>query len=439
MFGFLRMPPTQTAATLAACAALAAPSFAASATARSAADSAAHAIDAYVKPLVARGDLSGQLLVHRHGRLVAERSYGMANAELRSPVTPETRFNVASVTKPMTSTIAIQLITEGKLALDDSIGRWLPDFPKGDSIRVEHLLRHRSGIPHETVPDSEMTRPYTAAQVVERARRLPLDWSPGSRGGYSSGGFEVLARVLELASGKSYSALLAERVFGPLRMTHSAHADSRALLPGRATGYVPGADTLENAPLQDFSALVGAGSVWSTARDLHRLVAGLVAGTLGEGPRQSFVRGGVLDFSGRTGGFKAWAMWDSTSGVEAVFVGNLATGAPDQLKRDILGLAMGEPKAPPALPPPSPVRLTDEAMHRWEGVYQIENGPRLELRVRDGALYSNDWVMRPLADGTLFSPRDYGIVRGVSGSDGRLTRLDWVQGTQSYPAPRVSD
>ncbi len=342
------MRPALTLTVVALCLVLAAPSAPAVAAAAapaptSAADrAAARAIDAYTQPLVARGDLSGQLLVLRDGRVVAERSYGYANAELRAPVTPETRFNIASVTKPMTAVIAIHLIEAGTLGVSDTIARWLPDFPKADSIRVEHLLRHRSGIPHETIPDSERTHPFTSAEVVARAARLPLDFSPGSRGNYSSGGYEVLARVLELASGRTYQQLLEQHLFGPLGMTHTTDADSRRLMPGRAQGYVPGVHGLQNAPLEDFSALIGAGSVWSTARDLHRFVVAVVAGKLGAGPQQSFVRGGHLDFNGRTGGFKAWALWDSTSGVEAIFLGNLAGGASDALKRDIVRLASGQ-------------------------------------------------------------------------------------------------
>lgn len=179
--------------------------------------------------------------------------------------------------------------------------------------------------------------------------------------------------------------------------------------------------------------------MWSTARDLHRFVEGVVTGTLGAGPRRSFVPNGRLDFNGRAGGFKAWALWDSTSGVEAVYLGNVTSGAPDQLKRDILRLGMGEPVPPPALPTAHPEHLEDEALRLWEGVYQIENGPRIRLWVRDGTLYANDWLLRPLADGTLFSPGDNGIVRRVTGADGRISRLDWVQGDKSYPAPRVED
>jgi CubicO group peptidase (beta-lactamase class C family) len=400
---------------------------------------AAKAIDAWAKPLLARDQLWGQLVVTRHGRVLVERVWGKANAELNVPVTQETRFNIASVTKPMTATLAIQLVVEGKLRVSDSLARWFPDFPKADSITVSMLLRHRSGIPHEVVPDSEATRPFTAAELVERAKRMPLDFSPGLRESYSSGGFEVLTRVLELVSGKPYGVLLQERIFGPLGMTHSANADSRTLLAGRATGYVPGAHGTENAPLVDFTSIQGAGSVWSTARDLSRFVDSLVVGRLGEGPRRSFERSGRVDFNGRTGGFKAWVVRDSASGICACFVSNLSTGAPDALKNDILKLAAGEAVAPPSLPALAATSPGEAELHRWEGEFQITGGgPRLRLHVKDGVLYSNDWLMLPTADGAMFSPRDYGLVRAVPGEDGHIERLDWTQGTQVYPAPRVA-
>jgi CubicO group peptidase (beta-lactamase class C family) len=402
------------------------------------ADSASvRAIEAYTRPLAARGDLSGQLLVTRHGRVVAERCFGKANLELGVPVATETRFNVASLTKPMTVVLAIQLIGEGKLRVRDSIARWLPDFPSADSITVGMLLQHRSGIPHEIVPDSEMVRPFSTAQVVERARRLALDFPPGSRSSYSSGGFEVLARVLELASGRPYAELLEQRIFRPLGMTASSHADSRRLLPGRACAYVPGLHGIENAPLQDFSALVGAGSVWSTTRDLARFVDALVAGKLGDGARQSLVRAGRVDMNGRTGGFKAWAVWDSVSGVAGYFAGNVSSGAPDALKRDILRLAAGERVPPPTMPALASTMPPEAELGRWEGDFRIENGPQLSLRVRGGVLYANDWVMLPTANGAMFSPRDYGIVRAIFGADGRAARLEWTQGSETYPAPRA--
>jgi CubicO group peptidase (beta-lactamase class C family) len=397
------------------------------------------AIDAYAKPLIEQQQLSGQLLVARHGEIVLERQWGYADWEQRTPVTPETRFCIASVTKPMTGTIAIQLLAERAFGLRDSIARWFPDFPRGDRITVEQLLRHRSGIPHELIPDSEATRPMTAAELVEIAKHRPLDLEPGAKSQYSSGGFTVLTRILELVTGKRYAELLSQRIFEPLGMTHSSDHDSRALLPGRARAVVPGAHGLENGPYEDFSHIVGAGSVWSTARDLHRFVQGLLAGKLGPGPLGSYVRGGKVDFNGIAGGFRSYCDWDSASGLEVVFLGNLQTGAPDLLRSAIPRLAAGQDVAPPTLPALSAAPVSEEMLRRCQGTFLLGNGTRLVVRMHDGALWANEWVLLPTADGAFFSPRDYGKVRAVAGKDGAIERLDWEQRGELYPAPRVAN
>ena len=396
------------------------------------------AIDAYAKPLVERGDLSGQLLVLRNGETVLERSYGFANRELRVPVTPESRFCVASITKPMTMIIAIDQIGKKTIGYHDSIARWLPDFPHGDSITIEHLLRHRSGIPHDIVPDSLATRPRGTAEMVALAARLPLDFTPGSQSSYSSGGFTVLARILEIASGKDYQTLLDEQICRPLGMKHTRHTDSIELLPDRVHAYVPGIHGIENARIEDFSGLVGAGSVWSTARDIHTLVQGVVSGKLGTSSRASLVRRGVLEFSGRVTGFRSYADWDSASGLEVVFIGNTLTGAGDALRAAIPRLAAGEPVAALALPKLRTEPLSDADLKRLEGDFKLGNGTLLRLRVHDGALWANEWLLQATQDGAFFSPRDYGLVRGIPGADGRIERLDWTQNGEVYPAPRVA-
>lgn len=395
-------------------------------------------MDAYVRPFLDMGHLSGQLLVARGDRIVLERCWGDADQELASKVTPETRFCIASVTKPMTSILAFRMMEQHRIGFRDSIARWLPDFPRGERITIEHLMRHRSGIPHELVPDSLATQPMSAAQMVEVAKRLPLDFEPGSRSNYSSGGFTVLARILEIASGKDYAMLIQDELFGPLAMTHSIHADGRAILPGRAMAYVPGIHGMENAPYQDFSGLVGAGSVWSTARDLHRFVRAVATGRLNETVRQSFVRGGKLDFGGRTGGFRAFADWDSASDLEVVFVGNVITGAPEMLRAALPKLMAGESVPAPELPVLDPDAASPDVLQHYVGSFKLENGVRLELRVRDGVLWANEWMLTPTRDGAFFSPRDYGIIRGVAGADGRIERLDWTQNGQVYPAPRIT-
>jgi len=112
-------------------------------------------IDAYVQPFLEDGHLSGTLLVARGANVLYERSFGMADYEHGVANTPETRFGVASITKPMTAMIARQLMAEKKLSATDTLQKWIPGFPGGDRITIDHLLEHRAGIPHRVTADHE--------------------------------------------------------------------------------------------------------------------------------------------------------------------------------------------------------------------------------------------------------------------------------------------
>ncbi|NOT34685.1 MAG: beta-lactamase family protein [Candidatus Eisenbacteria bacterium] len=396
-------------------------------------------LDAWARPLVAAGQLSGNLLIAHRDRIVLERSWGMANYELQVPNTPETRFCVASITKPMTVIVALQLIMERKLGYRDSLARWIPDFPHGDSITIEHLLRHRSGIPHRVTTDEQESQPHTAADMVEFAKRTKLEFVPGERNSYSSGGFAVLARVLELAGGASYPQLLQSRIFGPLGMKHSSHPLSGEIVPMRASNYAPEPGGVSNPPLEDLSFLVGAGSVVMTARDLHLLLWADGSGKLGESFRQSALRGKGIYWNGSTNGFRAFADFDTLSEYSVIWTGNLHTGAVDLLKQAVWALLEGKSPAPATAPITTPVPVAPEALRRHEGLYDVAGNPRLPVRSRPYGLDVNGWALVATSDTTFFSLRDYAAVTAVRAADGVTSRLDWKLGAESFPCPRVAD
>jgi len=402
----------------------------------------ARRIDAYVAPYDAIGHVSGNLLVALGDEIVLERSYGMANAEHGVSNRPETRFNVASISKPMTVVVLIRHAEARKLSLEDNLSKYLPDFPNGDAITIGHLARHRAGIPHRVTEEHEETLPRTAAEMVEFAKRKPLLFAPGARHLYSSGGFSVLARVLEIAGGETYGELLRRHVCEPIGLARTSHCDSREIVPDRAAPYLFAADgTLANAPLQDLSFLVGAGSVSSTARDLFALLSAVRAGRLGEGVKQSNVDENGIDWNGSTNGFRAFADWHAMTNVSVVFTGNLVTGALDRFRRDLPRVAAGE-DVPAAAPPKlAPVPAEPAALERCEGVYEMREGTRLTVRAEGGGLRVNSWMLIPIGERTFFSPQDYATVEAVFAKDGdpRPGRLDWKMESATMACPRVGD
>ena len=127
-------------------------------------------IDDLIRPLAETNQFSGVVLASDNGKIVYEKAFGMANVELKVPNAVNTRIGIASITKPMTSIILIRLLEEKKLSLEDKVSKFIPDFPNGDKITVMMLFRHRSGIPHRVIPDTEETRPYSTAEMVEKIK-----------------------------------------------------------------------------------------------------------------------------------------------------------------------------------------------------------------------------------------------------------------------------
>lgn len=394
------------------------------------------ALDACVAPLARSGELSGQLLLARGDTVLVERTWGWEDREHRRPMGVHSRLNIASITKPVNQLVLLKLLVDHTLAIDDTIGRWLPGYPHG-GVTVGQLLNHRAGIPHRVTTDAQERHALSAAQVTALAGRVPLEFTPGSESRYSSAGYTVLAHVMEVAAGKAWAALVRSIVLDPAHLAETVpNAGLADPLPGRAQSYVPGARGLQPAMRKDYGFLAGAGSMWSTARDLFRFVRALLAGVFGENGRANLLRHGSLHWNGSTNGYFSWVDYDSASRVTCVFLGNAHTGAPELLHGAVAKLVAGEPVAPLERPAFMRVRVPSRALRALEGRYQIA-GTRIPVTTRDGLLWAGEWMLVPTSESTFFSTRDYGTVRVARDSTGAVAGLDWTQKGQPFRCPRL--
>lgn len=418
---------------LAGLAALSAPARAAALDARE----LGRRLDAWAAPAVRSGALSGNLLVAQRDRVLLERSWGWADAARRRPNTPATRFCIASINKPLTVILTLKLIEQGKLGYRDPLSRYIPDFPHGDSITIEHLLRHRSGIPHRVTQRQDEIVPHTAADMVEFAKRAPLAFAPGSRSLYSSAGFAVLARVLEIASGRSYGQLLDETLLQPLGMRDSYHPYAHADTSNRAVNYSPAVPHAVQAPYEDYSYLVGAGALWSTCRDLHKLLWADASGALGFTARQSALRGARISWNGSTNGFRAFAEYDTTTEYSVIFTGNLHSGAVDELSAAVQALLAGREPRPFPHVPDRAVPVAPAVLARYEGRYDVAGNAGLPVRATATGLDVDGWALVAQSDTSFFSLRDFGTVVATRDSTGAFAGLRWSVGGQDFACPRV--
>jgi CubicO group peptidase (beta-lactamase class C family) len=231
-------------------------------------------------------------------------NFGFANPDARSPITPDTLFQVGSISKLMTAALLQQFAAEGRLRLTDRVSDLLPGIPlpAGNAIQVQHLLDHVAGLASDA--------PLSAEGGLWTA------YAPGAHWHYSNTGYVILGRLIEQLAGKPLARVLHDRLFAPLGMARTRGAivgDDRTLY---AQGYeaadqLPFAIGVPLAPAAWVDATSGADSVASTADDMNRLLRSLANAALG--------RGG-LGLSGEPG--RAWAAHAVPSDERGISYGN---------------------------------------------------------------------------------------------------------------------
>jgi CubicO group peptidase (beta-lactamase class C family) len=271
-------------------------------------------IDRHFARYVDDGRLAGwTAVVARHGEVAHVAASGLRDAEAGAPVELDTLWRIYSMTKPVTSVAAMMLWEEGAFELKDPVARFIPAFaearvwaggselkpvtePQVEPMRIWHLLSHTSGLTygfHYAHPVDALYRrrgyewtfppgPDLAACCEEWAG-LPLLFQPGSEWNYSVS-TDVLGRVIEVVSGQSLDAFLAERVFGPLGMRDTAfsvpqaeaHRLAALYSPDPVTGRHVRNDALGEVILRPPDALSGGGGLVSTAADYHRFATMLL-------------------------------------------------------------------------------------------------------------------------------------------------------------------
>ena len=230
-------------------------------------------IDAGVAEVMAKtGVPSVSIAVVGDGAIAYVRAYGNARLDPRLPATPEMRYSIGSISKQFTAVAMLLLAEEGRLSLDDRLVRWFPDLTRAKDVTVRQLLSMTSGYqdfwPQDYVLPM-MLEPVTAAAILDRWAKKPLDFEPATKWQYSNTNYVIAGLVVERVSGVSLADYLNLRVFAPLRMTTVANTDRSPLGPTEPEGYRRFAlGPPRPAPKEGPGWLFGAGELSMTARDL---------------------------------------------------------------------------------------------------------------------------------------------------------------------------
>jgi len=401
---------------------------------------------------ISRAHFSGAVLVSRDGKILFERAYGLANAEWDIANTTSTKFEIGSITKPFTAVLVMQLEHQGRLALHDSICKYLTPCPaEWAPITVHHLLSHTSGIfnvQRAANFETERTIPRTREEISERIRIGSPTFAPGAEFEYNNSNYYLLGLIIERVTGHPYGTVLKERILEPLGMHDTGLISREQLMPARASGYQSDAQNeFKNSarpldPLWSFSA----GAMYSTVEDLQRWSEALRRSTLL--PRHTLermwqpVKAGygygwlvpfgiahtpqrrIIEHGGRVPGFSSsFSLMPDEQLTAIVLTSNVASDAM-RLARGLSTIALGEPYVSPLVR--EPAAIAAEKLQRYEGEYELD-GVIWTMRANNGRLFSHanephaEIEILPECDTTFFVRDSDVSLRAQLDSKGRVT------------------
>ncbi len=226
--------------------------------------------------LEATGVPSASVAIVQHGKLVYTHAYGSARlattASPAVPATPEMRYSIGSISKQFTAAAILLLQEQGKLSLDDRVGKFIPGLTRGNDVTIREILSHTSGYQDYWPEDYVMTTmmgPETAQQILDTWGKKPLDFDPGTLWQYSNTNFVIAGRIVEIVSGVNYWDFLSEHIFRPLGIKSAWNSDQHELAAADATPYYRHAlGPLRVAPKEGEGWMFAAGELAMTPHDL---------------------------------------------------------------------------------------------------------------------------------------------------------------------------
>ncbi|HAV61341.1 MAG TPA: hypothetical protein DCY13_03145, partial [Verrucomicrobiales bacterium] len=416
-------------------------------------------LDRLMSSLHASGGFNGALIVAHGTNILFEGGYGPANLGSRTPFTPDTPVDGASLAKTMTAAALLLLRDEGKVDLLRPVQHYLPEFPYPEVI-LRDLITHTAGLPDYDAFAAELATGVSSnAKLLAllQQHRPALAFVPGTEFEYSSLGFDLAALIIEGLCGKGYEQFLRERMFGPLDMTTAFVRPARfADWTGtRTEGFRWSEGRLEPLDVADNEGFYGGSNVYLSVRDLHRwntsfltqpvvaqatLRAGLEPFAYATG-RQS--RLGLLSwyvsedgtqywYSGHLQGFYSLAFRDTKTGHSIAYVSNANT--PMWLRpllvihlRDLLA-----GREPGALEPPARERIDVTDWPQLAGDYDVEGIGHVQLNAREGRLLCRGpngiaYRVFPVAPDVLVVPGLDAWLWFTPADGSRHGRLHWVR------------
>jgi CubicO group peptidase (beta-lactamase class C family) len=407
-------------------------------------------IDSLLATEIKANEPGGVVLVSKEGRIIYQKAFGMAQLELQVPTKENIVFHIGSLTKQFTAVAILQLYEQGKLSLQDTLGKFITGCsPEVGAITIEQLLTHTSGLAEKASPGS---RNETPGDMVASYINQPLQCKTGTKWQYTNTNYILLGYIIEKVTGSTYGNYLTAHIFKPAGMQHSCLADNTKLVMNRAAGYkIEKNGNILNDRIANHRVHYAAGGILSTAQDMFAWYRSLYAGKLikKETMAKAFAPGHLSDgtvipygygwhlekiqdsptlrHGGSVPGFIAEAVYLPREDVYVVILTNAQSPRHTvAIGRVIAAMTIGKPY------PFTATTIDPKLLPRLQGVYEnshnetvviTANGNKLHFQRPGGKLYE----IKPASEYQFFFDEGYVVVEFHADASHTITGLTFTR------------
>lgn len=349
---------------------------------------------------------NGHVLISEKGGAIFEKSYGFADKVKQTKIDANTKLLIGSITKPFVAACILKLVQEGKLTRQTKLSAFFPDFPKADSVTIEHLLTHTSGISDYHDFDDWKTLSKTnlaPIDVINRVKERPYRFSPGTSFRYSNTGYIFLGLIIKKITGVSFEAYLKKSILEPLGLKNTGVITNDKKVEQLAIGYTTTPRSSQIAEYINYNQPFTSGNMYSTASDLQIFCKAIMDSSL-LGPE--FTRATFEDNSGYYGygwgirnfdDVKAFGHYGGMNGfwgsityfperdLFICFLTNDDNTPKYTINRDLVFILNGDKYHTPE--PAVFIEPTLKHLRKFEGDYLVKPGDTLHVYTRENQLF----------------------------------------------------
>ena len=397
---------------------------------------------------------NGSVLVSQKGKILLEKGYGVKNFQSKTMNDANSIFQTYSITKTFTSTLIFKLVELNKLALSDKLSKYYPEFPKGDSITIEHLLTHTSGVYDYTrgndMPDK------TEKSFIKFIETKPLEFSPGTGWSYSNSGYWLLGFIIKKVTGMAYEEAVGKYIFKPLHMDHSGFDFKDLSDKNKTTGYEIFSNKIKKeAVIYDPPGPFAAGAIYSTVGDLYKYHTALQNFTIirvtslkkAYTPLKnnygygwivgSFEGKQMVSHSGGAAGYRSNFARIPGDDVCIILLNNNENAYPELITKNLLNILFDKPYKIPA-----EIKLAEPVLAQLAGAFSVKPSFTMYITIEDERLVAQasgqrKTILLAEKENYFFAEETNGFLEFTKDEKGNYNELVIHQGGQQIKGKRI--